>query len=78
MSALDSPLQERSANRTLRRFKSFAEQDAATLLYWRDKTIGERMEATAELVRSGYGVRGIDADVEGSKRSVVRVQRGGS
>ena len=74
----DDLLRERRASRAVRRFKSFAEQEAATFLYWRDKTIGERMEATAELVRSGYGLRGIDADVEGSKRSIVRVQRGGS
>ena len=67
----------RRASRALRRFRSFAEQDAATCLYWRDKTIAERMEATAELVRSGYRQRGIDADAEGSKRSVTRIQRGG-
>jgi hypothetical protein len=64
-------------SRTLRRFGSFAEQEAATFSYWHNKSIADRMKATAELVRDGYRMRGIDVDAEGSKRSLVRTQRGG-
>lgn len=62
-------------NRVLRRFKSFAEQEEATFSYWQGKSIAERMAATADLARSGYLLRGIDIDAQGSNRSLVRVQR---
>ena len=66
---------ETKPTRVLLKFKSFAAQEQATFAYWHDRSIAERMEATAELVRSGYQQRGIDVDAQGSERSLVRVQR---
>ena len=68
-------MQETTQTRVLLKFKSFAEQEQATFAYWHDRSIAQRMEATADLVRSGYLQRGVDVDAQGSERSLIRVQR---
>ncbi len=62
-------------NRSIRRITDRKEQDAETYRYWQSRTTAERMEAVAELVRDGYATKGIDADAQGSKRTLVRIQR---
>lgn len=61
--------------RVLRRFASHREQEEATRLYWRDRSVAEKMEETASLTRYAYGLRGIDVDAQGLARTVVRLQR---
>ena len=62
-------------NRSIRWITDRREQDAETYRYWQSRTTAERMEAVAELVRDGYAAKGIDADAQRSKSTVVRVQR---
>lgn len=62
-------------SRVIRRFGSAEEQERETLRYWAGRTIAEKMQATAELVRDGYRARGIDVDAPGAARTLVRVQR---
>ncbi len=62
-------------NRLIRWIADRKEQDAETYRYWQSRTTAERMEAVAELVRDGYAAKGIDADAQGSKRTLVRIQR---
>ncbi len=70
----DSPLVPHPS-RQVRIFRSHAEQEDATRLYWLDKTIAEKMEETASLVRNAYALQGIDVDAQGSERTLVRIQR---
>ena len=62
-------------SRAIRKFSSFEEQERETRRYWAGRTIAEKMQATAELVRDGYRARGIDVDAPGAARTIVRVQR---
>ena len=62
-------------SRSVRWITDRTEQDAETYRYWQSRTTAERMEAVAELVRDGYASKGIDADAQGSKRTLVRIQR---
>ncbi len=62
-------------SRVIRKFASFAAQERETARYWAGRTIAEKMQVTAELVRDGYRVRGIDVDAPGASRIIVRVQR---
>lgn len=61
--------------RSVRWISDRKEQDAESYRYWQSRTTAERMQAVAELVRDGYASKGIDADAQGSKRTLVRVQR---
>jgi hypothetical protein len=61
--------------RTLRRITDRDEQDAETYRYWQSRSCEEIMAAVEELTRSGYASKGIDLDVQGSERTLVRVQR---
>ncbi len=63
------------SDRALRVFKSHREQDDAIRRYWLTKTIAEKMEETASLVRYAYRLRGIDVDAQRSQRTLVRTQR---
>ncbi len=62
-------------SRLIRKFTGSEEQELETSRYWAGRTIAEKMQATAELVRDGYRARGIDVDPSGASRAVVRVQR---
>ncbi len=61
-------------SRTIRRFNSHEEQEAETMRYWKGRSIGEKMQAVAELVRDGYLLRGIDIYAERPKRSIRRIE----
>ena len=65
--------------RIVRRVTDPIEQQAETYRYWRSKSSSERFEATWELSRDLYSEyyrrRGIPEYVEGSARSITRVQR---
>ncbi len=62
-------------SRTIRRVTSREAQDAETYRFWQSRTTAERMTAIDEIVRDIYAAKGIDLDVQGSNRSIVRVQR---
>ena len=66
-------------SRTIRKFASHEEQALETARYWAGRTIAEKMQATAELVRNGYRARGIDVDAPEmslrASRAITRVQR---
>jgi hypothetical protein len=62
-------------SRAVRKFASHAEQEQEDRRYWLSKSIAEKMEETAELVRYAYWLRGIDVDAQGSDRTIVRVER---
>ena len=66
-------------DKTLRKFTSHEEARAETYRYWRSRPSGERFEATWEISREMYTQyyreRGIPEYVEGSARSIARIQR---
>jgi len=65
--------------KALRKFTSHEEQQAETYRYWRSRSSSERFEATWQLSRDlytqYYRERGIPKYVEGSARSITRIQR---
>ena len=61
--------------REVRVFKNHQEQEDETRRYWLGKSIKEKMDETAALVRYAYSLQGIDVDAQRSERTVVRVQR---
>ena len=68
-----------SMDKTLRKFTSHEEMQAETYRYWQSRPSSERFEATWELSRDlytqYYRQRGIPEYVEGSARSITRIQR---
>lgn len=62
-------------SRQIRRFNSHEEQEAETILYWNQRTVEEKMRATAELIEYAYRQKGIDVHAQRPDRSLVRVQR---
>ncbi len=68
-------MSEQNVLRTVRVFRNSREQEDETRAYWLDKTVAEKMAHTADLVRNAYRLQGIDVDAQGSKRSVVVLQR---
>jgi len=70
----DSTVEDRPV-RVVRVFRNHREQEDETRRYWLGKSIAEKMEETASLVRYAYGLRGIDVDAQGSERTIVRIQR---
>lgn len=63
------------ANRSIRIITDRKQQDAENYRYWHSRPSYERMQAIAEIVRDAYTMKGVDLDAEGSKRTLVRVQR---
>ncbi len=65
-------------DRTVRVVTDVSAQRAETYRYWHSRSSAERFEATWELSRDLYGAfyrkKGIVPDVEGSARTLVRVQ----
>ncbi len=62
-------------SREIRIFASHSEQEDDICRYWLSKSIAEKMEETASLIRYNYGLQGIDIDAQGSDRTVVRFER---
>lgn len=61
-------------SRVIRRFSSHAEQEAETIRYWNQRSVEEKMKATAEIIEFAYRQRGIDVHAQRSNRSLVRLQ----
>ncbi len=64
-----------ASNRSIHIVTDRKEQDAENYRYWHSRPSYERMEAIAEIVRDAYTMKGINLDAQGSKRTLVRVQR---
>ena len=66
-------------DKTVRKVTDLVEQQAETYRYWRSRPSSERFEATWEISREMYTQycrqRGIPEYVEGSARSITRIQR---
>jgi hypothetical protein len=56
------------------KFVSHEEQEAETIRYWNQRSIEEKMQATAELIEYAYRQRGMDVHAQRSNRSLVRLQ----
>jgi len=59
----------------IRKFGSYAEQEAEDIRYWNSRTIAYKMQATVELIEYNQRLKGIDGSHPGSDRSIVRLQR---
>ena len=62
-------------DKTIRRVTDFKEQQAETYRYWQSRTVAERMEAVAEIVRDVYWMKGIDIDSIQMDKTIVRIER---
>jgi hypothetical protein len=62
-------------DKTIRRVTDFKEQQAETYRYWQSRSVAERMEAVAEIVRDVYWMKGIDIDSLPVDKTIVRVER---
>jgi hypothetical protein len=62
-------------DKTIRRVTDFKEQQAETYRYWQSRTVAERMEAVAEIVRDVYWMKGIDIDSLPMDKTIVRFER---
>ena len=66
-------------DKTVRKVTDLVEQQAETYRYWHSRPSSERFEATWEISREMYTAyyrqRGIPEYVEGSARSITRIQR---
>ena len=61
-------------SRQLRRFHSFEEAEEENIRYWNERSLEEKMRATAEIIEWAYRQKGIDIHAQGPNRSLVRVQ----
>ena len=61
--------------KTIRRVTDFKEQQAETYRYWQSRTVTERMDAVAEIVRDVYWMKGIDLDSRPTVKTIVRIER---
>ena len=61
-------------DKTIRRVTDLKEQRMETYRYWRSRSVGERMEAVAEIVRDAYSLKGIDLDSRPPNKTIVRIQ----
>lgn len=57
------------------KFVTHEEQESETIRYWNERSIGEKMRATAELTEYFYRQRGVDVHAQRPNRSLVCVQR---
>jgi hypothetical protein len=62
-------------DRTILKRTTREEQELATLRYWRDRPVSEKMRATAELAEYAYKLRGVDVHAQRPKGPLVFVQR---
>jgi hypothetical protein len=62
-------------DKTIRRVTDFEEQRAETYRYWQSRTVAERMEAVAEIVRDVYRMKGIDLDSQPMDKTIRRFER---
>jgi hypothetical protein len=62
-------------DKTIRRVTDLKEQRMETYRYWRSRTVAERMEAVAEIVRDAYLTKGIDVNSRPVDKTLVRIER---
>jgi hypothetical protein len=62
-------------DKTILRVTDFKEQQAETYRYWQSRTVAERMEAVAEIVRDAYLTKGIDVEAQPMDKTIVRYER---
>jgi hypothetical protein len=62
-------------DKTIRRVIDFKEQQAETYRYWQGRTVSERMDAVAEIVRDVYRMKDIDLDARPMDKTIVRIER---
>lgn len=67
------PTQAASPSKTLRRITSLQHQRRETYLYWQSRSVAERMEAIADIVRDSYALKGVSADSLATTRTLVRL-----
>lgn len=61
-------------DKTIRRVTDLKEQRMETYRYWRSRSVAERMEAVAEIVRDAYSMKGIDLASVSPNKTIVRIQ----
>lgn len=62
-------------SRQIRFFSSFAEQEAEDLIFYRERSVADKMQDVAELAIAYARSRGTDIDAQGPKRFTQRIQR---
>jgi len=62
-------------NRQIRFFSSFAEQEAEDLIFYRDRSVADKMQDVADMAIAYAHSRGMDLDAQGPKRFTQRIQR---
>jgi hypothetical protein len=61
--------------RQIRFFSSFAEQEAEDLIFYRDRSVADKMQDVADMAIAYARSRGMDLDAQGPKRFTQRIQR---
>jgi hypothetical protein len=59
----------------VKRFSSFAEQEAEDILFYRDRSVPDKMQDIADMALAYAKNHGIDTDAQGPKRFTQRLQR---
>jgi hypothetical protein len=62
-------------SRQIRFFNSFAEQEAEDLIFYRDRSVADKMQDVADMAIAYARNRGMDLDAQGPKRFTQRIQR---
>ena len=62
-------------DKTIRRVPDFKEQQAETYRYWQSRSVAERMERVAEIIRAEYLAKGVDIDTLPMDKTIVRFER---
>ncbi len=63
------------ASRQIRFFCSFAEQEAEDLLFYRNRSVSDKMQDVADMAIAYARSRGMDMDAQGPKRFTQCIQR---
>ena len=66
---------QRSMDKTVRIYGSFAEMKAEEYRYWRSRPVHERMDAVAEITRAAYAMKEALPDVPRLQRTVAILSR---
>jgi hypothetical protein len=68
-------ISELRPSRQIRFFSSFAEQEAEDLMFYRDRSVADKMQDVADMAIAYAHSRGMDLDAQGPKRFTQRIQR---
>ena len=75
VAAADARREARRASLVFGRASSFAELEAAELAYWAGVSLGEKFQATVELVRDSWYLQGRDGPVPRLDRLAYGVRK---